>query len=126
MDSGFTKIHLEADSALLVHWISNNSKPPRTLQMHIQKLKDLCQHCEEFRCSHVYKEANFPADSLSKLSHDLQQIKHYNTVLDLASHIRGNVILDQLDTPAFRHKLTNIIQQSSDNASTSSSSNAYV
>nr|XP_016493088.1 PREDICTED: uncharacterized protein LOC107812478 [Nicotiana tabacum] len=65
------KVHLEADSALLVHWINHESEPPWSIEMQLQKRIDLSSQCHKFKCSHVYWEANFPADSLTKLSHDL-------------------------------------------------------
>ncbi|XP_019254091.1 PREDICTED: uncharacterized protein LOC109232860 [Nicotiana attenuata] len=98
LENGYTKEHLEVDSALLITWINSTSEPPWSLQMFIQKLKDLSQHFEEFKCSHVYREANFPADSLSKLSHELEHMSHFNCVQELPPHIRGQIRLDQLDT----------------------------
>ncbi|XP_019252877.1 PREDICTED: uncharacterized protein LOC109231690 [Nicotiana attenuata] len=74
IDNGFSKVHLEADSALLIHWLTSSATPPWTLAMHIHKLKELCQQCESIYYSHVYIEGNAPADFLSKLSHDLHTI----------------------------------------------------
>ncbi|XP_009595625.1 uncharacterized protein [Nicotiana tomentosiformis] len=75
--NGFTKIHLEADSSLLSHWLNNDGEPPWTLQIQVQKLQSLLQQCEKIYFSHVYREANCPADSLSKLSHNLLTITNY-------------------------------------------------
>ncbi|XP_019261368.1 PREDICTED: uncharacterized protein LOC109239280 [Nicotiana attenuata] len=106
IENVFSKIHLEADSKLLILWLTTNSDPPWSLDMLLQKTKSLSQQCEDIIYSYVFREANYPADSLSKISHDLTSITHYNTSMELPSHIRGQVILDQQGTPAFRHKKT--------------------
>ncbi|OIT33833.1 hypothetical protein A4A49_52256 [Nicotiana attenuata] len=80
IENDFTKLHLEADSKLLILWLTTSSEAPW--------------------------EANCPADSLSKLSHDLTTLTHFNSQLELPPHIRGQIILDQQNTPAFRHKKT--------------------
>ncbi|OIT07835.1 hypothetical protein A4A49_32245 [Nicotiana attenuata] len=50
------KVHLETDSALLVHWINHEPDPPSSLEMQLQKLIDLCSKCHEFKCSHVFRK----------------------------------------------------------------------
>lgn len=75
LNNGFHKVHLEEDSTLLIQWLNKN-KPPSTLRMKLQKLKELSLQCEEFRSSHVYREGNCPADSLYKLSHELPAMTH--------------------------------------------------
>lgn len=35
LDNECTKIHLQADSSLLIHWLSNNIVPPCTIDMPI-------------------------------------------------------------------------------------------
>lgn len=71
--------------------------------MHLQKIRTMSQQCEEITYSHVFKEANCPTDSLSKLSHDLTSITHKNNLRDVPTHIRGQIHLDQQEVPAFRH-----------------------
>nr|XP_033513345.1 uncharacterized protein LOC117278019 [Nicotiana tomentosiformis] len=39
--NGITKIHLEADSALLIHWLNHTSAPPWNLDTGLQNLKEL-------------------------------------------------------------------------------------
>ncbi|OIT02016.1 hypothetical protein A4A49_56683, partial [Nicotiana attenuata] len=109
MDNGYTRIHLEADSNLLIQWITKVSTPPWNICMHIQKLRDLCNMCDSISYSHVYREANYPADSLSKLSHSLSSTTHYHNLQNLPPQIRGQIILDYNGTPAFRHKQTNTV-----------------
>ncbi|OIS97414.1 hypothetical protein A4A49_04315 [Nicotiana attenuata] len=104
--NGFTKVRLEADSALLSHWLTIDAVPPWTLNMPIQKLRQLCQQCETITYTHANREANTPADSLSKISHTLPNITHYTNMNELPSHIRGQIHLDKMATPAFRYKLT--------------------
>ncbi|OIT28729.1 putative ribonuclease h protein [Nicotiana attenuata] len=95
IENGFSKIHFEADSKLLILWLTTSSEPPWSLSMLLQKIKTLCQQCESISYTHVFREANYPADSLSKLSHDLTTLTHFNNQLELPSQIRVQIILDQ-------------------------------
>ncbi|XP_019227546.1 PREDICTED: uncharacterized protein LOC109208846 [Nicotiana attenuata] len=123
IDSGFTKIHLEADSALLIHCLTTDSSPPWTLTISIQKLKHICQQSESITFTHAYREANTPTDSLSKISHTLNSATHFSYLNDLPIHIRGQVCLDKMGIPAFRHKLTRKLRDP--NLSLPSASNRY-
>ncbi|OIT21109.1 putative ribonuclease h protein [Nicotiana attenuata] len=125
LDNGIPRVHLEADSALLVRWLTEDNDSPWILKEKISHLRLLCSQFEGFIASHVYREANYPADSLSKLSHDLNILTNFTTASSLPTHIRGQVLHDQLGTPAFRHKKTNILIVSYQNASSSSTSNGY-
>ncbi|OIT00392.1 hypothetical protein A4A49_59797, partial [Nicotiana attenuata] len=106
IDNGFSKIHLEADSKLLILWLTTNSESPWSLGMKIQEIRTLCQQCEDITYSHIFREANCPADSLSKLKQHLTSLTHFNSHQELPTHIRGQIHLDQQGTPAFRHKKT--------------------
>ncbi|XP_019239990.1 PREDICTED: uncharacterized protein LOC109219984 [Nicotiana attenuata] len=110
IEQGYTKIHLEADSSILIHWLTNNTTTPWNMFTYVQKLKDMCNLCEEITFTHVFREANYPADSLSKLSHTLTSLIHYQQLESLPSSIRGQILQDQNGTPSFRHKLTKKIQ----------------
>ncbi|XP_075081817.1 uncharacterized protein LOC142166437 [Nicotiana tabacum] len=88
LENSHFKVHLEADFALLVHWINHEYEPHWSLEMQLQKLIDLCFRCHELKCSHVYREANCPSDSLSELSYDLTQITHFENILDLPRQIK--------------------------------------
>ncbi|OIT20574.1 hypothetical protein A4A49_59603, partial [Nicotiana attenuata] len=120
LDNGFPRIQLEADSALLVRWLTEKNEPPWALTEKISQLRLLCSLFEDFKITHVYREANCPADSLSKLSHELTLPAHFTNVASLPSYIRGQIIQDQWSTPAFRHKTTKKIKVPLHMASTSS------
>lgn len=123
LHNGFNKIHLEADSALLIHWLNNSATPPWNLDAKVHDLMELCKQCEDFKCSHVYREGNFPVDSLSKIIHDLPIMTHYHNIVELPTYVRGQIYLDKIRTPLFRHKRTRRIHILSHLAS--SSSNGY-
>ncbi|XP_070039476.1 uncharacterized protein [Nicotiana tomentosiformis] len=89
LNNGFTKVHLESDSALLIQWLTNGKNYPWSLKMKLQQLSNLCIQCESFKCSHTYREANCPADSLSKLSHELTTLTNYTSSSSLPNNIRG-------------------------------------
>ncbi|XP_070002430.1 uncharacterized protein LOC142165977 [Nicotiana tabacum] len=93
LSNGFSKIYLESDSTLLVQWLNNGKGFPWSMKMKLQQLSNLCQQCGEFICSHAYREANYPADSLSKLSHQLPTLTNCTTLSSLPSHIRGFALL---------------------------------
>ncbi|OIT27219.1 hypothetical protein A4A49_37653 [Nicotiana attenuata] len=97
LGNGFSKIHLETD-ALLIQWLTNGKKFPWCIKMKLQQLLDLCNSCESFICSHTYREANCPADSLSKLSHDVTTMTEFHNASALPSHIRGQFQQDYLGT----------------------------
>ncbi|XP_019235632.1 PREDICTED: uncharacterized protein LOC109215963 [Nicotiana attenuata] len=109
LDNGIPRVHLEADFALLVRWLTEDNDSPWVLKQKISHLRLLCSQFEGFKASHVYREANCPADSLLKLSQDLNTLTNFTTASSLPPHIRGQVLHDQLGTPAFRHKKTNML-----------------
>ncbi|XP_019263897.1 PREDICTED: uncharacterized protein LOC109241591 [Nicotiana attenuata] len=125
LNNGFTKIHLESDSALLIQWLTKGRNFPWSIKMKLQQLLDLYNLCESFICSHTYREANCPIDSLSKLSHDLTTMTEYNNVSALTTHIKGQIQQDFLVTPTFRHKRTRKIMVPSHHASSFTSSHGY-
>ncbi|OIT03600.1 hypothetical protein A4A49_51258, partial [Nicotiana attenuata] len=107
--NGYTKVHLEADSSALIHWVTNETTPPWELKMLLLKLKQLCDQCAAISFSHVYREANCLADTLSKHIHNLTALTNFHSFHSLPSQIRGQIQQDFLETPAFRHKKTNKI-----------------
>ncbi|OIT36737.1 putative ribonuclease h protein [Nicotiana attenuata] len=110
LNIGFTKVHLETDSALLIQWFTNGKEFPWSLKMKLQQLIGLSKQCESFMCSHVYREANLPAHSLLKLSHELNTLTNYTSIASLPNMIRGQIQQDHLGTPSFRHKTTRRIK----------------
>ncbi|XP_016497004.1 uncharacterized protein LOC107815872 [Nicotiana tabacum] len=125
LNNGFTKVHLESNSALLIQWLTSGRNFPWSLKMKLHQLLDLCNLCESFKCSHTYREAKCPADSLSKLNHDLTTITEYHNASALPTHIRGLILQDYLSTPAFRHKRTRRILVPPHHARSSTSSHGY-
>ncbi|XP_019240872.1 PREDICTED: uncharacterized protein LOC109220861 [Nicotiana attenuata] len=47
IDNGFTKIYLETDSALLIHWLTNGTPPPWSIVNSVQKLQQLGHQCSQ-------------------------------------------------------------------------------
>ncbi|XP_055800325.1 uncharacterized protein LOC129869710 [Solanum dulcamara] len=63
---GYNRIILEVDSELVIKWLNLDIKPPWNIQNYVNELQQLVQLLEFFQCKHVFREANFPADTLSK------------------------------------------------------------
>lgn len=60
---------LEVDSELQVRWIRAQIPIPWNLQPLLEFLLKLISQFQLCICRHVYREANFVADALSKVSH---------------------------------------------------------
>ncbi|XP_055824345.1 uncharacterized protein LOC129892829 [Solanum dulcamara] len=66
---GYSKILLEVDSKLLIKWLRQEFKPPWSIRDYINELQDLINFLDYFHCKHIFREANYPTDTLSKHSH---------------------------------------------------------
>lgn len=49
LNNGFSKVHLESDSSLLIQWLTNGKNFLWSLKMKLQQLLDLCYNCETFQ-----------------------------------------------------------------------------
>ncbi|XP_015075597.1 uncharacterized protein LOC107019727 [Solanum pennellii] len=74
---GYRKIHLEVDWELVTHWLLNQTNPPWNLQQYILEIHNLVHQLEQFKLTHIYREANNTADRLSKYSHNTDIIQHF-------------------------------------------------
>lgn len=101
---GYTKLILEVDSALLIQWITHHIHPPWRLDTDILELQKLVSQLESFQSRHVYREANYTADALSKCSHHYDITQQYYTHQQLPRAAKGYFILDKLGTMSFRRR----------------------
>ncbi|PHT27304.1 hypothetical protein CQW23_33091 [Capsicum baccatum] len=101
---GYTKLILEVDSALLIQWLTHHIQPPWRLDTDILELQKLVSQLESFQSRHVYREANYTADALSKYSHHYDITQQYYTHQQLPRAAKGYFILDKLGTMSFRRR----------------------
>jgi len=99
---GYRNVILEVDSQLLVDWIMLKTKPPWSISKQAQQLQELIRQTNNFKCKHIYREANFAADSLSKHSHTITSLQIYFNEQQLPKEARTYHQLDMLEMANFR------------------------
>ena len=77
LELGYRKIILKFDSMLTVNWILKKATPQWSICIQFDRLKSLISQTQEFKCSHIFIEANWVADTLSKHSHKLTRPQIY-------------------------------------------------
>ncbi|XP_015075436.1 uncharacterized protein LOC107019451 [Solanum pennellii] len=65
LELGYRNIILELDSQLLVHWILKKAVPRWSIITQLGRLQQLIAQVHNFKCTHVFREANCVADALS-------------------------------------------------------------
>ena len=77
LELGYQNIQIELDSQLVVHWITKKTVPQWTVANQIEEIQQLILQTQNFRCSHIFREANSVADSLAKHSHITTALQVY-------------------------------------------------
>ena len=77
IEHGYSRVILEVDSELLVRWLRNEISPPWNMNNYIIELQDIVKVLDYFHCKHVFREANFPADTLSKYIDTIEDTQHF-------------------------------------------------
>ncbi|XP_071940080.1 uncharacterized protein [Coffea arabica] len=98
--SGYSNLHLESDSLVLVQIIQGKARCPWRLQGDLQDLLKVSGFVR--KVSHCFREANKLADRLANVGADSGQTLTYHSLSDLPSLVRGDVSLDQLGVPSLR------------------------
>lgn len=111
IQNGYNRIILEVDSELLTKWLLHNINPPWSVQEDIAALQNLSNILESFCCRHVYREANYVANILSKHSHILDNIHQFLDHHHLPEEARGYFRMDKLGMPHFRRRKLNRIKK---------------
>lgn len=75
------------------------------------ELRDLIKLLNYFYCKHVYREANYPVDMLSKHSHMIDSTEQYYTYHQLPYDAIGYYMLDKVGMINFRQKNLKRINQ---------------
>nr|XP_010313000.1 uncharacterized protein LOC104644619 [Solanum lycopersicum] len=101
---GYKRVELEVDSELLYNWIKNKIRIPWRYEDLVQQIQHIIRKMEHFQCHHIYREANITADLLSKWSHSLELVQHIYTTRQLEGAIKGNYLLEKMNTQNFRRR----------------------
>ncbi|XP_055800380.1 uncharacterized protein LOC129869795 [Solanum dulcamara] len=80
---GYIRVILEIDLELVVIWLKKESNLPWRIIQHISELQELVRILDQFQCKHVYREANFPTNTLSKYIHRIDTTHHIYTYKNL-------------------------------------------
>ncbi|XP_071925430.1 uncharacterized protein [Coffea arabica] len=83
---GLANLHLKSDSLVLIHIIQGRAKCPWVVQRELQELLQYRHHYREI--SHCFREANKPADRLSKVGADSGEPFVYDFFLTLPCMVR--------------------------------------
>jgi len=104
LQMGYKSVVLEVDSQLLVDWITQKATPPWNINTQIQQLQELTRQAHNFRCKHIFREANCVADSLSKQSHKLTSPQIFCNSQQLPKEARAHYQLDMIEMASFRRR----------------------
>ncbi|XP_059067599.1 uncharacterized protein LOC131858386 [Cryptomeria japonica] len=88
---GVKKLHLEGDSQIVVNGIGRGHMKAWQLDKHIRRMKLLLYGFEDFKVSHVLKEANVEADKLSNVGANGSLDSNINLFEDLRN------VLDEVE-----------------------------
>lgn len=100
LSKGYTLLHIECDSLLLVEMIKGKSGGPWTVQRDLQELLQYKIHFAQI--NHCFREANCPADRLSNVGVLQKSDVVYESFAALPRMVRGDVKMDRLGFPSFR------------------------
>lgn len=63
INNGWRKVLIEGDSKFVIDCINNKVSVPWSIRLLVQDIRLLSSYCEEISFHHVFREANFTADS---------------------------------------------------------------
>ncbi|XP_027090440.2 uncharacterized protein [Coffea arabica] len=103
LERGYTDLHIEADSLVLINMVQGIYACPWRLQ---QDMEELMTYRPHFRgISHCYREVNRPADTLANIGVELMRDCIFDSFAMLPKMARGNIRMDRLGLPSFRARL---------------------
>ena len=111
IELGYRNIILEIDSQLVVHWILKKVIPQWNIITQLGRIQNLISQTQNFKCVHVFREANCVADALSKFSHKTNTPQIYFNSQQMPKEAKSYYHLDLLQMPNFKRKKTKIIKE---------------
>ena len=106
LELGYRNIIMELDSQLVVQWISRKSVHHWSVTNQMERLQYLIMQTQNFKCQHIFREANWVADALSKHSHHTTGPQLYFDSNQLPKEANAYYRMDLLNMPSFRRKKT--------------------
>nr|XP_010315780.1 uncharacterized protein LOC104644285 [Solanum lycopersicum] len=111
LELGYKNIILELVSQLVVHWILKEAAPQWSIITQLGRLQNLISQTQNFKCLHVFREANWVADALSKHSHKTTTPQVYFNIQQMPKEARSYNHLHLLQMPSVRRKKTKRIKE---------------
>ena len=103
---GHTNIIMELDSQIVVQWIAKKTVHHWSVTNQLERIQQLIQQTQQFKCDHIFREANWVADSLSKHSHGTSSLQLYFNSNQMPKEAQAYYQMDLLNMPSFRRKKT--------------------
>ncbi|XP_004243166.1 uncharacterized protein [Solanum lycopersicum] len=106
IDLDYRNIILEVDSQIVVQWITKKTTHHWSVSNQLEKIQQLIQRAHKFKCEHIFREANWTADSLSKHSHGTTGPQLYFNNNQMPKEAQAYYRMDLMNMPSFRRKKT--------------------
>lgn len=101
---GFQNVILEVDLELVCRWVQRQSYPPWQVDQSMTRLQNYIAQLYSFKCIHIFREANYVVDSLSKFSHSIPAPKVFFEVQQFLRNAKTYYTLDKINMTAFKRK----------------------
>ena len=98
---GHTNIIMELDSQIVVQWIAKKTVHHWSVTNQLERIQQLIQQTQQFKCDHIFREANWVADSLSKHSHGTSSPQLYFNNNQMPKEAQAYYQMDLLNMPSF-------------------------
>ncbi|KAI5342021.1 hypothetical protein L3X38_009896 [Prunus dulcis] len=85
--NGWRKILVEGDSKLIIDCVNNMVSIPWSISILVQDIWVLSSYCEEISFQHIFREANFTADVVASLGHNLAPSRLWDRGLPLSCSV---------------------------------------
>lgn len=111
LEMGYRNIILELDSQLVVKCINQKATPQWNFMTQLRRMQNLINQTQNFKCTHVYREANWVAYALSKHNHQSTNPQVYLSHQHLPQKEKAYYQMDLLEMPCLRRRKSRKIKQ---------------
>lgn len=101
---GFLNMVLEVDSQLVFRCVNQQASPPCLVDKAMTRLQNHIAQLNSFEYIHIFREANYVADSLAKFSHSLRAPRIFFEVQQILNDTKNHYSFDKINITAFRLK----------------------
>ena len=111
LELGYRNIILDLDSQIVVNCFLKKATPQWNIITRLERIQNLISQTQNFKCLHVFREANCVADALSKFSHKINYPQIYFNSQQMPKEAKSYYHLDLLQMPNFIRKKTKRIKE---------------